>query len=131
VNSFKLFQLARNIPAFMRKSILITLIFITIVGCASTKNKGLNKKIFDAFSSGFYKNQFVGFMVYDPQTMDTLFNHNGKKYFTPASNTKIFTLYTGLKLLPKNIPAIRYIIQNNTLFLEGTGDLCFPPSLGQ
>jgi len=106
----------------MRKPILIALIFIIMVGCASTKNKGRNKKIFNSFSSGFYKNQFVGFMVYDPETMDTLFNYNGKKYFTPASNTKIFTLYTGLKLLPKNIPAIRYIVQNDTLFLEGTGD---------
>ena len=93
-----------------------------MVGCASTKNKRHNKKIFNSFSSGSYKNQFVGFMVYDPQTLDTLFNYNGEKYFTPASNTKIFSLYTGLKLLPKNIPAIRYIVHNDTLFLEGTGD---------
>ncbi len=106
----------------MRKLIIKILIILIITSCASTKHKKYNKKIASAFNSEFYQNQFVGFMVYDPQTLDTLFSYNGKKYFTPASNTKIFTLYTGLKLLPQNIPAIQYTIQNDTLFLGGTGD---------
>ena len=106
----------------MGKLILFLLTLLLITSCASIKYKKHYKQITATFNSEFYHNQFVGFMVYDPQTSDTLFNYNAEKYFTPASNTKIFTLYTGLKLLPKNIPAIQYKIHNDTLFLEGTGD---------
>ncbi|MCG2460713.1 D-alanyl-D-alanine carboxypeptidase [Flavobacteriaceae bacterium F89] len=106
----------------MRKPILLVLIFLIVTSCASTKYKKYNKRLTAVLNSEFYHNQFLGLLVYDPQTLDTLFSCNSKKYFTPASNTKIFTLYTGLKLLPKNIPAVRYKISNDTLFLEGTGD---------
>jgi D-alanyl-D-alanine carboxypeptidase/D-alanyl-D-alanine-endopeptidase (penicillin-binding protein 4) len=61
-------------------------------------------------------------MVYDPQTGDTLYDQNSQKYFTPASNTKIFTLYTALELLPERVPALRYLSQNDTLYIEGTGN---------
>ncbi len=61
-------------------------------------------------------------MVYDPISMDTLYRLNSDKYFTPASNTKIFTLYTSLLLLPKQIPALKYCNLNDTLFIEGTGN---------
>lgn len=106
----------------MGKPILILIILFIVTSCASIKYKKNNKQIKATFDSEFYHNQFVGFMVYDPQTSGTLINYNAGKYFTPASNTKIFTLYTGLKLLPKKIPAIQYKIHNDTLFLEGTGD---------
>ncbi|MEM8999201.1 MAG: D-alanyl-D-alanine carboxypeptidase [Bacteroidota bacterium] len=69
-----------------------------------------------------YRHQFTGLLVVDPKTNDTLFHHNAKKYFTPASNVKIATLYTGLKLLPKKIPTLRYAVHNDTLFMEPTGD---------
>lgn len=61
-------------------------------------------------------------MIYDPMSGDTLYRLNSDKYFTPASNTKIFTLYTSLLLLPKQIPALKYCNVNDTLFIEGTGD---------
>ncbi len=61
-------------------------------------------------------------MIYDPISGDTLYRLNSDKYFTPASNTKIFTLYTSLILLPKQIPALKYCDANDTLFIEGTGD---------
>jgi D-alanyl-D-alanine carboxypeptidase/D-alanyl-D-alanine-endopeptidase (penicillin-binding protein 4) len=67
-------------------------------------------------------NHFTGLLVIDPTTNDTLVNQNANKYFTPASNTKIFTLYTALKLLPEKLPALKYVQKNDTLFIEGTGD---------
>ena len=75
--------------------------------------------------SGDTDNYFQGILIYDPQKKDTLYDRNSKRYFTPASNTKIFTLFAALKTLPEKIPSLRYMAQNDTLFMEGTGDPTF------
>ncbi len=67
-------------------------------------------------------NSFHGLVVMDARSGKTIYDRNGDKYFTPASNTKIVTFYTGVKLLPKNIPTLKYAVANDTLFIEGTGD---------
>ena len=41
----------------------------------------------------------VGICVYDPAKATYIYNYQGDKYFIPASNTKLFTLYAGLKYL--------------------------------
>lgn len=106
----------------MGKIIAKSLILLSLMGCAPAKYKTMNRKINAIFGSEFYDNHFMGLMVYDPETKNTLYTFNGQKYFTPASNTKIFTLYASLKLLPTNIPALKYVVKNDTLFIEGTGD---------
>src|SRR5690606_8739705 len=75
--------------------------------------------------SDFYKTQFTGFYLYDPNTKEVLENYNGEKYFTPASNVKIFSLYSAMKVLPDSIPALRYYKKDNDLFIEGLGDPTF------
>lgn len=76
-------------------------------------------------SSAFYKNQFTGIFIIDAKSKDTVYALNSDTYFTPASNTKIFTLYTAMTLLPKRLPALQYIVHNDTLFFQGTGDPSF------
>lgn len=90
------------------------------MACASGKK--LDKTITGTLNIESFRNHFTGILVYDPSSGDTLYRHNSDKYFTPASNTKIFTLYTSLLLLPKQIPALKYCNVNDTLFIEGTGD---------
>lgn len=75
-----------------------------------------------AISMPLFASQFTGIMVYDPVSGDTVYRHNSDKYFTPASNTKIFTLYACLRLLPKAVPALKYREHRDTLFIQGTGD---------
>ncbi|MCJ7466349.1 MAG: D-alanyl-D-alanine carboxypeptidase [Maribacter sp.] len=108
----------------LQKTISKFLILILLMGCAGTKKK-FQKAIRPLLESEVFKNQFTGFLVLDQKTGDTLFNINSAKYFTPASNVKIFTLFTALQLLPKKIPALKYIEANDTLFIEGTGDPTF------
>lgn len=105
----------------MKKIFVSILVLLVVIGCGSSK-RTLTKKINGLVLSELYTNQFTGFLLIDPVTNDTIYNHNSKKYFTPASNTKIFTLFASLKLLPDSIPALKYILQNDTLYVQGTGD---------
>ncbi|WP_298481141.1 D-alanyl-D-alanine carboxypeptidase [uncultured Maribacter sp.] len=105
----------------MKKNIIYISLIILFFSCKGAKtNQILTTKALG--NANFYNNQFTGLLVIDPVTKDTLYNYNGSKYFTPASNTKIYTLYSALKVLPKNIPALTYIVQHDTLYAQGTGD---------
>ncbi len=108
----------------MKKVLLSCCLITGLISCSSTKKMVL-KNIDNTLSSTFYDNQFTGVLFLDGNSKDTLFSRNSDKYFTPASNTKIFTLYTALNTLPDKIPALRYLKQNDTLYVEGTGDPSF------
>jgi D-alanyl-D-alanine carboxypeptidase/D-alanyl-D-alanine-endopeptidase (penicillin-binding protein 4) len=107
----------------MKKVLLLSLALLCL-GCAGTKRQVV-KTIDRSLAARAYENQFTGLLVIDAKTKDTVYAKNSKKYFTPASNTKIFTLYTALKALPKNVPALQYVEHNDTLYFEGTGDPSF------
>ena len=108
----------------MKKIISILAIFIAVSAC-STKKSIITKQLNSNLSSSFYKNQFTGVLVIDAKTKDTIYNQDSHKYFIPASNTKIFTLFAALKTLPRKAPTLRYININDTLYFEGTGDPSF------
>ncbi|MEJ7766805.1 MAG: D-alanyl-D-alanine carboxypeptidase, partial [Chitinophagaceae bacterium] len=68
------------------------------------------------------KSAHLGLSVYDVAEDKYLYNYQGDKYFVPASNTKIFTLYAGLKYLGDSLPGIGYEETADTLFIYPTGD---------
>ena len=105
----------------MKKIVVLLLLSLLFVGCA-TVSRSLVKKIDAQIKSVQYNNQFTGFLVIDPESKDTIYNINSSKYFTPASNTKIFTLFASLNLLPDSIPTLKYTVKNDTLYVQGTGD---------
>ena len=105
-----------------RKILFLSLLTFLFVAC---KSAYISKNISKSLDDSFYDNQFTGLLVYNPVTKDTVFNHNADRYFTPASNTKIFTLYTALQFLPKDIPAFKYSIEQDTITIEGTGNPTF------
>jgi D-alanyl-D-alanine carboxypeptidase/D-alanyl-D-alanine-endopeptidase (penicillin-binding protein 4) len=82
----------------------------------------MKKDINNILNQSFYDDQFVGVLIFNPEKNDTLINYNSSKYFTPASTTKIATLYTALNTLPEKIPALKYTVLNDTLYIKGTGD---------
>ncbi len=68
---------------------------------------------------------YTGFALYDLQEKKMIAQQNGDKYFTPASNTKLFTFYPGLKLLKDSIEGLQYIEKGDSLIFWGTGDPTF------
>jgi D-alanyl-D-alanine carboxypeptidase/D-alanyl-D-alanine-endopeptidase (penicillin-binding protein 4) len=71
------------------------------------------------------KQAHIGICIYDPATENYWYQYQADKYFTPASNTKIFTLFTGLQLLGDSLPAMRYLETDSVLYIKGTGDPSF------
>jgi D-alanyl-D-alanine carboxypeptidase/D-alanyl-D-alanine-endopeptidase (penicillin-binding protein 4) len=67
----------------------------------------------------------VGISIYEPSTGKWWYNHQGDKYFVPASNTKIPTCYAAMKYLGDSLVGLRYALNGDGLLLEPTGDPTF------
>lgn len=65
---------------------------------------------------------FTGFALYDMDDHKMIWSQNADKFFTPASNTKLYTFYTCLNMLGDSLPALRYVVRNDSLIFWGTGD---------
>ncbi|MDN3580558.1 D-alanyl-D-alanine carboxypeptidase/D-alanyl-D-alanine-endopeptidase [Mucilaginibacter flavus] len=76
-------------------------------------------------NSQISNDHFTGFALYDLDAKKMVFELNSDKYFTPASNTKLFTFYTCLKMLGDSIPALKYETHGDSLIFWGTGDPSF------
>ena len=64
----------------------------------------------------------VGLCIYDPAAGKYKFDYQGDKYFMPASNTKLFSLYAGLKYLGDSLIGMRYVQNDTALFVQAAGD---------
>ena len=117
-----------NKPDLIFKSLIIWVVLIS--GCSTTQvvqdqdeNKAsAEESIAELYeSSAVFSGNFTGFALYDPETDSMIYAQNESKYFTPASNTKLFSFYAGLKLLPDSLPALEYIVKGDSLIFWGTG----------
>ncbi|SFE74469.1 D-alanyl-D-alanine carboxypeptidase/D-alanyl-D-alanine-endopeptidase [Thermoflexibacter ruber] len=114
----------------MRNLLLFIITFIIFTSCKTTSYIASNKK----FSAYIQKNPaqaktLIGVAVYDMDKGKYLLAYNYDKYFTPASTTKLFTFYAGLKILGntpnQQVPALQYIQRTDSLIIFGTGDPTF------
>ena len=69
----------------------------------------------------------IGISIYEPATGKYWYEHDAKKYFVPASNTKLFTLYAGMKYLGDSLIGLRYNLNtnDNSIIIQPTGDPTF------
>lgn len=100
----------------------VVLVALFLYSCSPISRARMTK-VFHATEERF--KDHTGFVLYDPEKRKTIFDYQGGRYFTPASNTKIFTLYTSLKILGDSVPALEYILRNDSLIFWGTGDPSF------
>ncbi len=111
-----------------RKAYIIITIILSLViafhnADAGKIRKRRIKKMFK--HSQIMNDHLTGFALYDLDNKKMIYELNDAKYFTPASNTKLFTFYTCLKMLGDSIPALKYVIRNDSLIFWGTGDPSF------
>ncbi|MEX1240395.1 MAG: D-alanyl-D-alanine carboxypeptidase [Cyclobacteriaceae bacterium] len=99
------------------------LLALALLYSCSPISKGRLKKTFQSTEERFQDH--TGFFLYDPEKNKTIFDFKGASYFTPASNTKIFTLFAALKILGDSVPALEYVQRNDSLIFWGTGDPSF------
>jgi D-alanyl-D-alanine carboxypeptidase/D-alanyl-D-alanine-endopeptidase (penicillin-binding protein 4) len=105
--------------------LLTTAIFL-FINSAADAGKIRKRKIRKLFKHSLIVNDhFTGFALYDMDAKKMIYELNSDKYFTPASNTKLFTFYTCLKILGDSIPALKYITRNDSLIFWATGDPAF------
>lgn len=106
------------------RPVWILILILLLSSCSALKKTNRNienqLKTNPAFQQGF-----TGLAVYNPKENKMIYEFNSKKYFTPASNTKLFTFYTGLKILGDSVPALKYVKKNDSLIFKGTGDPSF------
>lgn len=106
----------------MRIIVYSLLISLWLVGVACSPRRFVTKELHQL------ENEFkehTGFLLYDPSEKRNLIEHQSNRYFTPASNTKIFTFYASIKLLGDSAIAIKYIEQGDSLIFWGAGDASF------
>lgn len=108
--------LKNNRLLFFVKILVISIVFSS---CAVHKiEKDLGKQ-------GEENNYFRGLVVFNTKTGKEVINYNGNKYFTPASNTKLFTFYTAYKTFQDSVTGLQYVRRRDSLIIKGTADPTF------
>lgn len=123
-------------PRYMKKLQLILFLLALLLPFSAFSQRNKKKKAekdaaeaqvndYGIGASTVFAKAFTGFSLFDPAEGKVLFEQNADKYFTPASNTKILTLYASLRSLGDSIPALQYSVEGDLLVFWGTGDPSF------
>lgn len=119
------FYLARHPSLFLSKPLFILLISLS-VGCSSVKQLAVENDINKLLNqSPVFSNQFTGFSLYDIESSQYVASYNSTLKFTPASNTKLLTMYASLKTFGDSIPAIAYQWKDSMLLVKPLADPTF------
>ncbi len=107
------------------KQVLYTVIFLfSLASCSVTKKIDRQAKQL-LLQDSVIGTGHIGISLFDPAANSYWYNYNAEKYFTPASNTKLFSLYAGMKYLGDSLVGLRYKNQSGNYFLYPSGDPTF------
>ncbi len=106
-----------------RLALLVSIAFTALNTTAQTKQVALWAN--EMLQNPALKSAHVGISLYDPATGKYIYQYQHDRFFVPASNTKIITLYTALQHLGDSLPAVRYAENDTAVFIKGMGDPSF------
>jgi serine-type D-Ala-D-Ala carboxypeptidase/endopeptidase (penicillin-binding protein 4) len=72
--------------------------------------------------TSFFGSHLTGFVLYDLDSQLVMYEKNSQINFTPASTTKLFTLFASWMILKDSTQTIRYVTEGKTLKIWGSGD---------
>ncbi len=108
----------------MKKYCFYTLIICVFLSCRIERNiVRTSERVL--LKDSIITSAHVGVSIYDLSANRYLYQKNANKYFVPASNTKLFTLYAGMKYLGDSLIGVQYVEKNDTVFVLPTGDPTF------
>lgn len=106
--------------------IAIFCVSFLLISCSSVKRIAVERDVNRLVSkSEVFQNELIGMSVYDPYLEKYVVNINADKYFTPASNTKLLTLYASELNLGDSIPTFAYTQRGDSLIIQPLGDPTF------
>ncbi|HSC53949.1 MAG TPA: D-alanyl-D-alanine carboxypeptidase/D-alanyl-D-alanine-endopeptidase [Phnomibacter sp.] len=114
----------------MKKSRIILLAFVAnilLAGCSSSKmHRALQTSLQQLLQDSALVHAHVGVMVADAAGGNPIAQWNEHRYFVPASNTKLWTLYAGMKYLGDSLVAgYAWPQADGSLVFQSNGDPSF------
>ncbi|MFT3681864.1 MAG: D-alanyl-D-alanine carboxypeptidase [Ferruginibacter sp.] len=102
-------------------------ITLTVFICSCSVTKQIGKQADNVLlKDSVISTGHTGISIYEPATGKYWYNYEAEKYFVPASNVKLFTLYAGMKYLGDSIPGIKYqLLKDSSINIFPTGDPTF------
>ncbi|MDO6434264.1 D-alanyl-D-alanine carboxypeptidase [Flavitalea sp. BT771] len=101
------------------------ILMAVLLGQACSPARSIRSSAKSVFSQAGLESAQVGICLYDPASATYLYEQQSNKYFIPASNTKLFSLYAGLKYLGDSLVGVRYRETDTAIFLVPAGDPSF------
>jgi D-alanyl-D-alanine carboxypeptidase/D-alanyl-D-alanine-endopeptidase (penicillin-binding protein 4) len=108
----------------LKKILIALLAFFCLYGGATAQVPNVDITQLDsAFGTqSFFAGHLTGFMLYDLESKQVVFEKNSHLYQIPASTAKLLTLYAGLTILKDSTQTLRYLSSGDTLKVWGSGD---------
>ena len=116
---------------------LLLIVLLIMVGSSCSVSKQINKQATQILlKDSVISTGHIGISIYEPATDQYWYNYNATRYFVPASNTKLFSLYAGMKYLGDSLIGLRYKTDDffdsdspnvirKQIYIEPTGDPTF------
>ncbi|MEO6546611.1 MAG: D-alanyl-D-alanine carboxypeptidase [Ferruginibacter sp.] len=107
-------------------NLCLLLVLLLVVASCSISKQISKQAVKVLLKDSVIRTGHIGISIYEPATGQYWYNYDAAKYFVPASNTKLFSLYAGLKYLGDSLPGIRYEIDNDSVIrIQPTADPTF------
>ncbi len=120
------FRFRAKVYAQSPKQFTLLILVFVINSCASVKQLAIETDAERLLKqSEVFSSQFTGFSLFDIETNSYVAGYNSTLKFTPASNTKLMTMYAVLKTYSDSIPSLLYKEIDSGIIVQPIGDPTF------